>query len=91
MVKFNLEVTYQGYLQEKIRKGDKAGQPYYIVRFNKGFDNLECKLYDIEPELLQKLLKLEELKKYNVCFGISQSSGNTYLNLVDLLPLQVQK
>ena len=84
MVLVKSEVTFQGYEQKQITKGDKAGQTFYIVKVLSGFDTLEVMIFNDNADLLGKVLKAIPFEKYNAEFGITQNSGNTRLSLVDL-------
>ena len=87
MVLVNTFLTFQGYEQKTITKGERAGQSFYIVKFLAGFDTLEFMLFNDNPELLAKVLKSNQLEKFSAKFGITQNSGNTRLSLVDLSPI----
>lgn len=84
MVSVKTDVTFQGYEQKSITKGDKAGQTYYVVKFLSGFDTLEIMIFDNNADLISKILKATAFQKYNATLGIVQNSGNTRLSLVDL-------
>lgn len=88
MVLVNAEVTFQGYEQKQITKGEKAGQTFYIVKVLSGFDTLEIMIFNDDAELLSKVLKANAFEKFNASLGITQNSGNTRLSLVDLLPIK---
>lgn len=84
MIKSNLDAVYQGYQQEIIKKGDNAGNQYYIVKILVGFDTLEFRYYDNDANLISKFLKIEPMSKVNCCLGITQNSGNTKLSILDI-------
>lgn len=84
MVNVKLNATYQGYSQEVIRKGDNAGNTYYVVKLLLGFDTLEFRYYDNDANLIQKFLKIEPFSKVDATIGITQNSGNTKLNILDI-------
>lgn len=88
MVLVNSFLTFQGYEQKTITKGERAGQNFYIVRFISGFDTLEFMIFNDSPELLSKVLKASEFEKFSAKFGILQNSGNTRLSLIDLSPVE---
>lgn len=88
MVLVNADVTFQGYEQKQITRGEKAGQSFYIVKVLSGFDTLEIMIFDNDAELLSKILKANAFDKFTCTLGITQNSGNTRLSLIDLLPIK---
>lgn len=88
MVQVKLNATYQGYQQETIKKGDNAGNTYYVVKLLLGFDTLEFRYFENDANLISKLLKTEPFEKIDCVLGISQNSGNTKLSLIDINPIK---
>lgn len=87
MVSVKTDVTFQGYEQKTIMKGEKAGQVYYVTKFLSGFDTLEIMIFDNNAELISQILKATPFQKYEAVLGITQNSGNTKLSLCKLSPI----
>lgn len=79
------QVDFLGYEQKKIGKGERAGQMFYVVRFIAGNDTIEVLIFSDRADLITTILKADKYQKMIGTFKITQNSGNTKLELLDLV------
>lgn len=84
-MRFDCKVDFLGFDQKKIVKGEKAGQTFYIVRFIVDNDTIEVLIFSDRADLITTVLKAEKYEHMLGTFKITQNSGNTKLELLDLV------
>lgn len=81
----DFRVDFLGYEQKKIGKGERAGQIFYVVRFIVENDTIEVLVFSDRSDIISTILKAEKYEKMIATFKISQNSGNTKLELLELV------
>lgn len=69
---------------KQIKKGERAGQSFYLVNLIDDNDILEIMIFD-NPNLINKLMKVQKFQEINCEFEVRQNNGNTRLSLVDIV------
>ena len=69
---------------KQIKKGERAGQSFNVLSLIDGDDILEIMIFD-NPDLINKLMKIQKFQEFTGDFEVTQNNGNTRLNLVNIV------
>lgn len=84
-MEFDAKVDFLGFEQKTIKKGDKAGQMFYVVRFVCGNDTIEVMIFSDRADLITTILKAERYQHMLAHFKLTENSGNLKLSLLELV------